>query len=286
MQDCWAIRVWEAQAAVDLYLIRMRQVEDDKDYPALNWKSPWHKPRCSGKNCHPYPKLVLTATPRQETEDTFYVAVSQLHQHLARRGSATERLDSPLHLARSGLLMFDYHQREPAREIRDDPYVVRGRQGSDVDDKQPGDFADLFAVTEGEGYARAPHASSSAAALDPALPATPTIGSLLAQARSILSYTSALQNLSLSGFLERLVCGRRSPAELKNLRAVTIGPPPPQWRLPLHFNGATFATIEKLRICGTLLTQDNLDALIGVDNQLPALRKFQYSTVARSGSEE
>ena len=116
-------------------------------------------------------------------------------------------------------------------------------------------------------------------AVEPSFPNAPTIGSLLAIGRSILSYTSSLQTLSVTSFLERLVCGSRSPAGLKALQAVSIGPPPPYWYAPLHFENDAFATVERLRMCGTALTGWQLDAIKGERNQLPALTELQYSSV-------
>lgn len=272
------MRMWEGQAAFDLYLLRLRQIEDE------------HDPQAKAEDGHHYPELVLETTPTtilqgstlERKENTFIVTTSQLHQHLARRGSLTDRLDSPLLFARSGVLMFDYHRHSQADDIRDAPYAMEREHGQLFSRYEPHDFADIFSWREGLSNARRHHSIPpfpEAFAVEPSFSNAPTIGSILALGRSILSYTSSLESLSLTGFLERLVCGNRSPAALKALQAVTIGPPPPYWYAPLHFENEVFATVEKLRMCGTALTGWQLDAIKGERNQLPALTELQYSSV-------
>lgn len=220
---------------------------------------------------------------------TLRLTTTQLNAHLARSGSLTDRLDNPLLLARSGVLMFDVHGHRPAGDdwdVRDAPYSLEQEEGYMRDYEGTSDFADLFAVgehleldPEDDVYPDAVFTT----ALEPAMCSTPTIGSLLALARSVLSYTPALENVSLTGFLERAICGKRPPPGLKALRAVSLGPPPPHWFIFLHLTHPALDRIEKLRICGSVLLNLEEYSICGEDGWLSGLKEFQYSTATKEG---
>lgn len=256
----------EIQAALDLYLIAMRQIEDkDSDFEA-SWRSkpPSTKQEvpksCRDGTCGHYPPLELAGsltrarrpTSPSTTEPLVFVR-SQLLEHLARRGSSTDRFDHPLLWFRSGGSFADFRR--------------YGRSGATSGAWQAGraQIPTEDVLLSGGIF------GTCAEAIDVALPSTATMASLLDLARSVLAFTPRLANLSLTGFLERALCGPYAPPELPALRSVTLGPPPPFWAAPMHLQ--RLSGVEKLRICGVMLFEEEISAIV----QLPDLKHFQWA---------
>lgn len=268
----WTARLFEAQAALDLYLIALRRIDDEHakiDSPS--------SPRCDCPrgSCPVYPTLEITATlyRAQSTGRKVHAKVTQpvqftrhqLLRHLARPGCITDRLDHPLLFARSGI---DTMIRASLLRSR---RISRSR---DVGSGQSEDVADLFLPAGRLGkYGISQVASSEV--LDLSLPNTATLGSLLGLTRSILALTPLLGNLSLTGFLEGAVCGSKA-VEPGNVRHLSIGPPPAGWFAPLRFNNVL--RVETLRISGVELCEEEA---FDVANHLKSLSYFQYSAAAK-----
>ncbi|PWN46606.1 hypothetical protein IE53DRAFT_391224, partial [Violaceomyces palustris] len=74
-----------------------------------------------------------------------------------------------------------------------------------------------------------------------------TLGSILAQLKTVLTMAPKLETLALDGFLERAVCGRRAAGGMGKLRCVSLGPPPPYWSSPLLFAHAASSSTRQVR---------------------------------------
>lgn len=234
---------YEAQTALDLYLIEMRRIED------LHEGSGTH-----GSQPPDYPQLVLIGTPTQPTlpegidrSKCFVLTRQELLQRLSRPGCPTDSFDHPLLLARSGFL--------PQGEDSTGTTLRSERSVGLM--YEPEDIADSFSTEGVQGRKSLP---GSLDLLDPASLNAPTAGSILATLRCLLSLTPGLENLALTGFLERAVCGSRSSGPLlKTLQSLSLGPPPAvqNWCMPMALRA--LRRVAKLRICGINLRGDEAD---------------------------
>ncbi|PWN25406.1 hypothetical protein BDZ90DRAFT_281613 [Jaminaea rosea] len=274
--DEWTLRIFEAQAVLDLYLLELRRLQD-LGQPTSSTKTG------KGVECGHYPRLILNgyddaSTSRSKiTRRTFVLHRSQLLRHLSRHKSYTDRFDHPLLFARSSCGMFVLAGPGRAGEDSDslgqyDPYELRDIDFSLLEEDAE-DYADQFSPD------RLPATTPALDdGLDPALNSTATLGSLLSLTRFVLVATPRLRNLSLTGFLERAVTGLRTGAELKDLRSLSIGPPPPFWHAPMTLDRGCLLTVENLRICGVMLLEEEVDA---IENGLPLLRRMQWSMAGK-----
>lgn len=241
----WTTRVYELRAGLELYLMAMRQIDDQHQ------RSSSRKARtCGGHDsrCFSYPPLLLTGAssacappgkPSETAAPPITLSRHQLLRHLARPGSITDRLDHPLTFERSGIAMTHGVDRYGNERFSDGE-----SKGCKVDD-----IADRFAPSHA-GTAHSAVLPATPEVLDPSLHSTVTLGSLLALARSVISFTPLLRNLSLTGLFDRAVLGIKR-VSLPSLQHLSIGPPPAAWFAPLSFEN--IETIESLRICGVEL---------------------------------
>lgn len=247
------VRIWEAQASFDLYLMAMRRWEDEQGISGSE--------ESENQGVSDYPPLSVlgystSAPPASESGSSaaaITVSRTELLRHLARPHAITDRFDHPLIFARSGVQHF----------VFGDPTTEMGRrhrnEGSAAEE-----WSALFAP--------------SATGLDLSLPNTATIGSLLDLLRAVLVVTENLVNLSLTGFLDLAIFGNHSTSlTLKHLKSLSAGPPPLHWfePLPLILN---HVALEELRICGLRLHEDELSDILA---RLPSLRKLQWSIMGR-----
>lgn len=244
------VQIYEAQAALDLYLMALGRLDNERS--GSDASSPSRNDEAE------YPPLILVGTAAQPTltsamvQDKPYVITrQQVLQHLARPGCVFDTFDHPLLFARSSLESGSVNA-TPRREEPDSYNRWRAE-----------DPADVF-TPNGIQDADEPSTKwkTSLNFLDPAFTSIPTTGSLLGLLRSLLALTPGLDRLALTGFLERAVCGTRPiAAVLKNLRAFSIGPPPllKTWHAPLEFEGMD--RVRQLRICGVMLRGDEVGKL-------------------------
>lgn len=257
------IRLAEVQAALDLYLMMMRRwddrhgitreqlPDDDED----DGGSMAEREEAAVVQGSAYPTLFLTgyaagsrSSKGKSTapEERYVLSRFTILQHLARRHSILDNFDHPLIFARSG---------ESTKQYGSFWSDHGGRQELVGDD-----WDDYFAPDD--------------CSPDHALPNTATLGSLLSLLSSVLSYASNVENISLTGFLERALCGSRgSAAVLKKLRFVTLGPPPKLWYAPLRLEHLA-PGLEELRLCGIRLHKDELNAVLAM---FPTLKRLQWS---------
>ena len=184
-----------------------------------------------------------------------------------------DRFDHPLLIERSG---FDvtilpprvqepegYSEKKAARyEVIDDDWGCEGKYEFE-------DWAD-FAALRGADEQDVKRAQEGREALNALLLSTATFGSCLRLARSSLAHCTALQNLSLTGFLERAIS---SGQELPSLRCLTIGPPPLSWLLKIAFEGLGHR-LEEVRVGGIMLIASEIDA---ITTNLRKLKKLDWS---------
>lgn len=189
---------------------------------------------------------------------------SQLLDRLAAPKTRTDRFDHPLLFARSGMTWPEAERYQYPEQIGiETPHWA---SDSDRDMVENLSFIQLLQ--------------------DPVLPTTATMGGILSLTRALLAQTPHLENLSLTGFLERAVCGPRVPAGLTNLRSLTLGPPDYgwSWTPPLYqLVRPSIASVERLRVCGRVLGKEEATAILG---GLPRLQHLQWSYArATAGSD-
>lgn len=265
-------RLWEIQAALDLYLIQLRR-----------WEDQWGiVDACSVPKADlTYPPLVLTGYPKStphegeegngdedeeshedEGEDIddigddngdeddssaptpWHLSRAQLLQHLARPRSLTDRFDHPLTFARSSI----------------EPYA------HDPPGRAEQRAADIFTALHSPP--------------DPLLPRTASVSSNLGLLCSILARTPQIETLGLSGFLSLSLCAcNPSPPSLPHLKNLSIGPGSGACRFgrqPLQ----PFLSLEELRLCDMKL--DDEAELASLVNRLPRLQRLQASFASES----
>lgn len=268
--DPWHIRVFEAQAALELYRLAIRRCENEQAVHAGTRDQAQVK----------YPRLVVEggpeAAPLAEESKALYITRSQLQMRIARPGSPTDCFTHPLLFQRSGVPWLADGDEEFGRE--GGTYGWQGETGEDT--------TDLFCLPN-MVRSTAPASDETnrnvvvpidlCDPLSTAVSSTSTVGGNLALARAILAFTPLVQSLSLTGFFERAVAGARSPPSLLVLRSLTLGPPPTSWGKVLQLEHAALYSLERLRICDTPLTDSEVDSLAGNDGALPCLRTFRYS---------
>lgn len=256
-------RLFEAQAVLDLcyYEIARRQSKDGLKYPA---GAPENDVLARlSLSIEGYPIIRQEdSTSKTPDEDRFILTRADFLRQIARPGSATDRFDSPLLFARSGI---DIVNTDGASDDR------RPLVRDDLASEQRKDWADLF--SQATRCNRFSSNDPTADAIDPSIPHIDTLGSLLAQMRALLLATPNVENLSLTGFLKRALCGSRSVGSLlPALRALSLGPPPEQWLAPMLFERLT--QVQELRIAGVELLEEEAAC---VADGLPGLQRLQWS---------
>lgn len=211
-----------------------------------------------------YPRLILKDTPsrppwpgqpvtpsHRESGPALTLFCKELRARLAAPYTNTDRFDHPLLFARSNVA---WEAEGPEGDLRSGGDRIRW---SVEDADQP--------------------ASSAEALRDPAALSHATLGTILGLARSLLERSPLLRNLSLTGFLERAICGTRTVGELKELRTCTLGPPPACWHwVPaLRLDSEALKNVQKLRICGHAMSKEQAATL--VSGALPRLEVFEWS---------
>lgn len=299
-QDSYEVKIFMIQAALDLYLLQMRRVEERDGLLVRPWSEATAaaeetNQRLHTGKCRSYPPLLVkTPWPSKAAVDAiskgpkpFVITLAQINEHLARRGSTTDRFDHPLIFSRSGVKNFLDEGPGRGEYVGQDPYQLAHEDDFRPlykDKKYDGDYADLWGVRgldrgyRREGVVLPPDLSSD---IDPTSPTAATLGSLLTMTRAILCTTPSLVNLSLSGFLERAVCGSRSPPGLKALKELSLGPAPPFWYAPMRLHHTALESVEKLRIVGVQLFKSEIADIAGRRGALPNLREVEWTLASK-----
>lgn len=262
----WLPRILEVQAALDLFLKRLHDLE--RESPELvRLANPGARIplKCRGGHCDHYPSLVVTGPPSsprdppQASNGVFYVSRGDLLRHLARPGGITDRFDHPLTLARSGfegtIIQPPGYGTPSYREADNESgarYELRS-ESWDLDGfHEDSELDGLEMLHEEDELCR--QCDQTEGPLTGPL-STATFGSTLRLARSVLKRLTSLSNLSFTGYLERAIA--HGQAIKGSLRRLTIGPAPPCWNGPLAVE--YLEGIRELRICGAMLTAEGIE---------------------------
>lgn len=258
----WLIRVMEAQAALDIYLMHMRKLEDAAGLPVLS---------CDGQDfgtegpqergpCVEYPSPVLSvgvpaagdpssSSGGDAASSSFVITRAELLAHLAAPGSATDNFDHPLVFARSGIQVLDFtsgFEAHGSRRLLPQMsalcYISTSDEGSALDGFTPPRAAL-------PGRLAPPPTPDLVDPFDVSTPNTSTVGGNLALARSLLALTPQVKNLFLAGFLQAVLCGSEAPV-LPSLRWLCLGPLSihSDESLPPTFGPGRFPNLEHLRL--------------------------------------
>lgn len=261
-------RVYEAQAALDLYLIHMRRIEDAEIHAAAK------RPSCSHDgNCPPYPPLLIIGTAAQpekpelganDANQPYTLTRQQLLDHIDRRGGPQDSFDHPVIVARSDL--------NPASLRAPGASPTRWRPDSRYE-------SDSFEFVSTSGSESLNYWQSG-----PPVRAFDSY-SLRETLRKLLRQLPKLENLSLTGLLSyrcgTFGAGRGvvSPA----LKSFSMGPPPRirRWygdRLDFQ----RYKHIESLHLCGLFPAGEHI-AKVG---SLKRLQHFRWTLTDDLAEEE
>lgn len=281
---------------MDLYLIKMRRVEDKKEIDIVPWRlspgGPSQAPaKCRLGRCDHYPRLTLSgwepldsddphkdddSTASDFSENVYATTRAQVWEHLTRRGSALDQFDHPILFARCGFNsapLSDEGREMLARYLR-------------------GPHTDHFCCTEYQGE---PHDHQDAefdlmntdrlyeerviAARD--LAKSNTMPGLMVAASQVINLAEGLSNLSIKGTLD--LCLYHDLTIWSSLRSASIGPLLPISKregFRLAERKAQLDELENLRICGVLINEDDADRLAGKKKEVLAkLKRVQWEWV-------
>lgn len=245
-QNLWYLRAFLAWAAVELYVLEMARY--DKRHARST------DPQASLR----YPRLSLTGEPITSYFEppesgfgpVFNLTTDQVRARLATPKLKVDRFDHPLIFARSDVA---WEAEGPDGQLR---------RGGNSKRRRVSRIEDEASVVP---YTRSPPIASTA-----------TIKGILRLAGTLLSHSTKLMILSLTGFLERVVCGPYAPETLHALRSLSLGPPPQGWAWTnaLEPSKRALQGLERLRLSGHVLSKEQATA-IG-SGLLPKLRVFQW----------
>lgn len=270
--NVWVARVFEVQAALDLYLIKIRSLEDAK--PQLLRQAQaggWASAACRKGKCTCYPPLYITEKSASSIEDAprgaFKLLRADLLQHLNRPTATTNRFDHPLILARAN---YEIYITEPPgkgyenySEDQGAEYEVYSTTWAYPRNHEMHDCSDLDFLNK--HYSNWGHGDDeSERFLDV------TLARCLWYARFLPRLTTNLENLSLTGWLERAL----DWSDFKpKIRCLSVGPPPPGWMNALHLD--ELWKVRKLRVCGVGLVEEEIERIKEMDR----LEEVEWSQV-------
>lgn len=244
-QSLWYNRAMMVWAAMELYVMEMAAEEEQ------TWRT------VDGEGLR-YPRLEishlgLAVCPPRRSSDGSRVSISRtdLCARLDASNNKTDRFDHPLIFARSSMPWEADGPDGRARRIGNNKFLRKeGVEGA----------------FESEGY-RKYEACYEANG----------VSTLLTFARVILARTPFLQSLSLTGYLERAICGPDAPTNLEALRSLSLGPPPERWGWvpPLRPLPSILEGLQSLRVCGYLLRKEQVAGIVGAT--MPRLMSFEWS---------
>lgn len=267
--DAWHIRIFEVQAAVELYCFEMRRCVAKAQKKAPLKKK--HKTEAPTNPSRPvsYPRLLVYAASRASgrddaaEKDVFRVSRSQLLARIASPGAPTDSFIHPILFARSNLSWYaqgpdgEIHEGERDEDEANDGAEVIG----DVFFKPKGPASDVDATVDPLSLTRI---------------STATVGGNLALARSVAGFTTKLRSLAVTSFFERILAGMQ-PAGFSMLHSASIGPVPSRWPIPLFLDHSSLRSLKQLSICGIRLVDPDISELNGTSTVLTRLSKLQWS---------
>lgn len=306
----WALRLWELQAALDLYLMDMRRREDEGAYDVEDWTSP--KPETSGASalqvecetglCGHYPILELKKHSIRGSWSAgkyLYLSEEDLWRHLSRQSGPAQHFDHLIIFSRSrasDLSMGKWEWSSLREDLKGPHQAWYNEEREEEDDDNSSAASD-----EADWSIEEPTSNYSDA----------TVGKgeeLLALTREVLARTPRVTNLSLSSFFHKALSGYQLA---DSLVALTLAPIVRWWLhvlLPFSPNHemeqnsrkgtfdvdtdsdgawknddgeATMSRLVSLRICGSITSRDARK----IASQLPNLREMFLEIVGEYGSQ-
>lgn len=302
----WAARLCLLQAAVDIYLIKMRYVEDVRHYTVSSWyerdyeaQRRWTQLQCKTATCTHYPRLEVlhdsSTSPLPEHINHFNVTQGQLWQHLLRRGGAADHFDHLVRLTRStpqslGMVPAGGDEWRRVKLALGGPYSHADADTlptSGAEDGNPPRQSDLH-DSESEDGDTFPSWVDDESDLESAPPrgwrAAPhpldgqRVEDLLHACRSVLRLTTNLKTLSLTSYLHRALPYISDP---KQLGCCVIGPRARYWDDVLPFEGPLrLDSLARLRVVGMMSQGDAAKV-----TELPLLQKVEWVLPVKDVSE-
>lgn len=276
--------IYEVQAALDLYLAKLRAMEE-KDPDLIRKGQPGVRAplRCRSGNCDHYPALVLIDLPASSRNgrptrnirqavppgDAFVVSYSQLARHVARPGSASDNFDHPLIFNRSGIstmIHFPQQSETTSEGFRGAKHHIILRT-QDIDESREDESWSQLAHLREEDQAAT---FSGGEPLNAPLVNTATLAANFRLVRNVLALTTNVSSLSLTGSLQWALGGQQAPS-MRMLRRVSLGPAPCRSEASLSLSGLD--SVEELRICNVEFSEGEIEAI----NELPRLRLIVWS---------
>lgn len=288
-------RVMLVQAALDLYLENIRQVEEK--YPALLrlTRPEVRAPQpCRTGPCHHYPALHVLGIPQskgagsparpapqpQAHNDAVVVTYAQILRHIRRPGALADRFDHPIIFERSG---FKVMVTAPSTRGSKSYYPSSARYSLQSSTWSPL----LHAGHRWEGFdslrnaAARPNISKSTSDSYSAVIFTATLGPLLDLAQNVLYLTRYVQNLSLTGSLHSAVGGTFGRA-LPGLHRLSLGPTLPN--AVVNIDCPEVANLKSFRIGGEPITTLLARSLLANAPQLKRLHWGMEKLFVRQGA--
>lgn len=260
--DPWVIRVMEVRAALELYYIELQ-----------------HSAKSHGHTPAAYPSLKVTASSNTPAPANGGVIVdvsrADILDRLASPGAPTDSFSHPLVFARSGL---------PWAAFSSNCDLYEGDSIREDEADGAGGIPDVFSAPEAHISPTIDGPSDAVDNLrlgiwDPlnlSRPSTATVGGSLALASCLLSLAPHVRSLSLTGFFEKAVAGKRAPPH-QALESVTLGPVAARWGVPLLLHHSALSGVQRLRVGGSILVKEETDCITGKDGALPQLSTVQWS---------
>lgn len=246
--NAWRVRIYELQAAVELYYLEARRRQSSAKVK-----------RGEAKAVVEYPSLRISDEPQPVGSSIFTPSRRQLLERMESAGAPTDRFGHPFNVARMTL-----GWQASATGARPDP-TTSSHQGAGV----RGHRLDYQAM------ARLAPSSASQTGVLPSLESLSTTraGRHIGLAQNILSLTPRVRSLSLTGYFDLCLAGT---PPLRLLQSVTIGPPGSKAAVPVELRYPVFQTVKRLRICHAFLKKEAAECLSGGNGALPQLEEVQW----------
>ncbi|PWN25400.1 hypothetical protein BDZ90DRAFT_268270 [Jaminaea rosea] len=289
MKNDWAMRVLRIRACLDLYLMEMRRIEDQKHYQVPHWPSPIPLDRgpdqCRQGHCSHYPRLIVTPSSGEKPDKTnkylaedntksgmaemdqkgvFTLSKTQLDEHISRKGGLADHFDHPLLVIRSRLMLLHYDYAELKidhaqaesmmyyySEIEADYRCARCGKHIDDDDES----CDEEEHQKNHCNCPAPSRSDQNNVEPIDHFSSTKISDVFNTSDFILSQATNLVNASFASILHRPLWDQQT---LQQLRYLSLGPTPPGWEDELRWDHVHLPCLEQLRIAFSFIDEISL----------------------------
>lgn len=297
----WAKRILWIQGILDLYLIKMRELDDAKaaseakkvTYPRLVLEGfvveRDEEQAASASSAH----QKTSAKTKGKKANTFVITPEKVEEYWLRAGAYSDHFDHPLYFAQPDLRFLARNVYEqvivdPAG-IRPESYLRTSTEeeqppSTPDDNDQAGNLARSHEAETEHPASDSEISSGSPAKSGPAITTSPispsgrlTRDRLLGLAKSVLELTLNTSNLSLTGIFRDCLKNSELPI-LSQLRYLTIGPltPPEDATQCLEGTKTMLSALEMLRVCGHYPGTEAAGLVGGEVEGLPSLREVHW----------